>query len=37
MYTNATITHITPCIGEGVFLIKDVAEILLLPYSKVRY
>lgn len=26
-----------PKIGEGVFLIRDVAEILLLPYSKVRH
>lgn len=26
-----------PKIGEGVFLIRDVSEILLLPYSKVRH
>lgn len=26
-----------PKIGEGVFLITDVSEILLLPYSKVRH
>ena len=26
-----------PKIGEGVFLIRDVAEILQLPYSKVRH
>lgn len=26
-----------PKIGEGVFLIRDVAEILYLPYSKVRH
>ncbi len=25
-----------PTLGEGIFLIKDVAEILQLPYSKVR-
>lgn len=29
--------HIQPKIGEGIFLIRDVSEILLLPYSKVRY
>lgn len=26
-----------PQVGEGVFLIRDVAEILLLPQSKVRF
>ena len=31
-----TIEHIKPSLGEGVFLISDVAEILQLPYSKVR-
>ena len=27
---------ITPKLGEGIFLVPDVAEILQLPYSKVR-
>jgi uncharacterized protein (DUF433 family) len=26
-----------PKLGEGIYLIKDVSEILLLPYPKVRY
>lgn len=26
-----------PKIGEGIYLVKDISEILLLPYSKVRY
>lgn len=34
---SQTIEHIRPRIGEGVFLISDVAEILQLPYQKVRY
>lgn len=33
--TSENINH--PKIGEGVFLIRDVAEILQLPYSKVRH
>jgi uncharacterized protein (DUF433 family) len=28
---------IQPKLGEGIFLIKDVAEILRLPYPKVRH
>ncbi len=32
-----TSIEIEPRVGEGVFLIRDVSEILLLPYSKVRY
>ena len=35
--TERNITQIRPTIGEGIFLIRDVSEILLLPYSKVRY
>lgn len=31
------ITYIRPTLGEGIFLIRDVSEILLLPYSKVRH
>lgn len=31
-----TLSHIEPKIGEGVFLIKDVAYILKLDYNKVR-
>jgi uncharacterized protein (DUF433 family) len=30
-------TRNEPKLGEGIYLIKDVSEILLLPYSKVRY
>lgn len=30
-----TSIEIEPRVGEGVFLIRDVSEILLLPYSKV--
>lgn len=26
-----------PKIGEGIFLLRDVSEILLLPYQRVRY
>ena len=38
MSTAITSNNINyPKIGEGVFLIRDVAEILLLPYSKVRH
>lgn len=38
MTTTSTIDNINyPKIGEGVFLIRDVSEILLLPYSKVRH
>lgn len=38
MSTATTIESINyPKIGEGVFLIRDVSEILLLPYSKVRH
>ncbi len=33
---SKTGTNNTPKLGEGIFLMKDVANILNLPYSKVR-
>jgi uncharacterized protein (DUF433 family) len=35
-FNNYSIDENLPKIGEGIFLIKDVSNILLLPYSKVR-
>jgi uncharacterized protein (DUF433 family) len=36
-YNSLHITKTTAAIGEGIFLAKDVADILQLPYHKVRY
>ncbi len=32
----AIIKDIAPKIGEGIFLTKDVSEILKIPYPRVR-
>jgi uncharacterized protein (DUF433 family) len=37
MGKNQKINSPEPRIGEGIFLPKDVAEILKLPYSRVKY
>ena len=37
MTSNIYINQITPKVGEGIFLAKDVAEIVRLPYQKVKY
>jgi uncharacterized protein (DUF433 family) len=36
MVLLSELSYSTPKIGEGIFLTKDVSEILHLPYSKVR-